>query len=355
MRALNLRWCKSRALGTSNALLDLLKRTGAALASVIVVVGCCCTPLHGQTNDSQASPEGGRAKFVADDYEIGPGDVLSIGVTDAPEFSGRFRVNQSGYLVMTSLPNALKAEGKTPVQLSKDLAQALEDAKLYRNPTVNIFVDEYHSQTVAVVGAVAKPGLYPLQRRTNVIEVISEAELLPSAGNAVTVIPADSKSTDSSSSMLAPQTLDLAKLMRGQDPAMNVEVHDGDVISVASAEVVYVVGAVTKPGGFVFQDRSAGVSALQAIALAQGTTSIAAPRRGLIIRRNSDGSARENVPIDLAKILSGKAKDVPLQANDILFVPVSGSKQTLQVMGHVAMTAADGAAFYGVGYRVAGF
>ena len=313
-----------------------------------------CAPVKAQTTASDVAHSAKPAEAsAADDYRIGPGDVLAIGVTDAPEFSGRFRVNQSGYLVMTSLPNALKAEGKTPMQLSRDLVSALEDAKLYRDPTVNVFVEEYHSQAVTVVGAVAKPGLYPLQKRTTVIQVISEAGLLPTAGNRVTVISANADSSQSANEGQSAQTLELGKLMSGKDPSVNVEVHDGDVVSVATADVVYVVGAVTKPGGFVLQDRSAGVTALQAIALAEGMTSLASAHSGLIIRRNKDGSARENIPIDLSKIMSGKHGDVQLDANDILFVPVSGTKQTLHVMGQAGMAAVNGIAFYGLGYRVA--
>jgi len=316
---------------------------------------CCsvCATVEAQSNAGDTVPSEARA-IAVDDYQIGPGDVLAITVTDAPEFTGKFRVNQSGLLVMSSLPEPVKAEGKTPMQLSKELRQALEDANLYRDPTVNIFVDEYHSRTVAVVGAVAKPGLYPLQRRTTVIEVISEAGLLPTAGNRVTIIPASASASNTSDAKLAPQTFELGKLIRGQDPAMNVEVHDGEVINVASAEVVYVVGAVIKPGGFALQDRSAGVTALQAIALAEGLTPVASGGHGLIIRRNADGSARQNVPIDLSKIMSGKQQDVQLDANDILFVPVSGSKQTFRTMGQVAITAVNGAAFYGIGYRAGG-
>jgi polysaccharide biosynthesis/export protein len=311
------------------------------------------TAIHAQAAPAEQSLPTASQSFVADDYQIGPGDVLAISVTDAPEFSGKFRVDQSGFLVMSSLGSPLKAEGKTPMQLSRELVKALEDARLYRDPTVNIFVEEYHSKTVAVVGAVAKPGLYPLQRRTTVIEVISEAGLLPTAGNRVTIIPPATNPKDPTSQP-ASRTVELARLMQGKDSSLNVVVHDGEVISVASAEVVYVVGAVTKPGGFVLQDRSAGVTALQAIALAQGMTPVASAKRGLIIRRNSDGSARENLPVDLSRIMTGKQGDVQLDANDILFVPVSGSKQTLRAMGEAAMTAVNGVTFYGLGYRVAG-
>lgn len=323
---------------------------GLALA---VLAAMPFTPLRAQQNQSEANPSNAAPPAAADDYRIGPEDVLAISVTDAPEFSGRFRVNQSGYLVMTSLPNPLKAEGMTPTELSTELRKALEDAKLYRDPTVNVFVEEYHSRSVTIVGAVTKPGIYPLHKRTTVIQAISEAGLMPTTGNRVTLISANAGSSSESNASKTTQTFELGKLMSGKDASVNVEVHDGDVINVATADIVYVVGAVTKPGGFVQQDRSAGVTALQAIALAEGMTSVAAAHSGMIIRRNADGSARENIPIDLAKIMSGKQGDTPLQPNDILFVPLSGTKQTLHVMGQVGMAAVNGVAFYGLGYRVA--
>jgi len=304
-----------------------------------------------RSNAQQDNESSVPSTIAPQDYRIGPEDVLAISVTDAPEFSGKFRVNQSGYLVMTSLPTPIKAAGLTPTELSNELRKSLEDAKLYRDPTVNVFVEEYRSQSVTVVGAVTKPGLYPLQKRTTVIQAVSEAGLLPTTGNRITLISAKA---DAGATQTA-QTFELGKLMSGKDPSVNVEVRDGDVINVATADVVYVVGAVTKPGGFVQQDRSTAVSALQAIALAEGFTSIAGPHNSLIIRRNPDGTARENIPIDLGKIMTGKQGDILLEANDILFVPQSGTKQTLRVMGQIGMAAVNGVAFYGLGYRVAGF
>jgi protein involved in polysaccharide export with SLBB domain len=103
------------------------------------------------------------------------------------------------------------------------------------------------------------------------------------------------------------------------------------------------------------QDQSAGVTALQAVALAQGLTSVASAHHAVIVRRNGDGNSREQMPVDLGKIMSGKADDVQLLANDILYVPVSGTKLTLHTMGEVAMMAANGVAFYGLGYRVGQF
>jgi polysaccharide export outer membrane protein len=315
--------------------------------SVLLAAG-----LHGQASQTPAE-NAAEIRAQNQDYLIGPGDVLAIAVTDAPEFTGKFRVDQSGYLAMSSLLHPIKAAGQTPIELSRNLVAALEEAKLYREPTVNVYVEEYHSHTVSVVGAVAKPGIYPLQRRMSVVEVVSEAGLLPSAGNRVTIIRGGlAELNEKPAADTSPQTFDLSKLMRGDDPKSNVELHDGDVVRVSTAEVIYVVGAVTKPGGFVMQDQSAGVTALQAIALAEGLTPVASGHRGVIVRRNTDGTAREHLPVDLAKIMSGKSEDVQLAANDILFIPVSGSKQSLRTMGQVAMIAVNGVAFYGLGYRV---
>jgi polysaccharide export outer membrane protein len=289
---------------------------------------------------------------ATEDYEIGPGDVLSISVTDAPEFTGKFRVDQSGLLAMSSLASPLKAQGKTPIQLALDLRVALEEAKLYRNPTINVFVDEYHSRTVTVVGAVAKPAVYPLEKRTTLVEMISQAGLLPNSGNKVTVKSTAGESPYNPEPNLPVQTFDLTKLLRADDAAGNVEVHDGDVVTVSAPEVVYVVGAVMRPGGFVVQDQSAGVTTLQAIALAEGLSPTASSHHVLIIRRSPDRAAPENIFVDLAKISAGKIPDPQLEANDVLFVPVSGSKQTVHAMGQVAMSAVNGIAIYGVGYRV---
>lgn len=300
-------------------------------------------PLHPQ--DTQNS--------TASDYLIGPGDVLAIAVTDAPEFSGKYRVNQSGFLEMPSLAAPVQAQGKTPTQLAKDLRQALEEAKLYRNPTINIFVDEYHSQNVTVVGAVSKPSIYPLQRRTTVLEVISQAGgLLPTAGNKITIVPGGTSEPGSNTQNPTSKTIELSRLVRGQDPALNMEVHDGDVVSISAAEVVYVVGSVNKPGGYVLPDQSAGITVLQALAMSQGPTTLAATRRGMILRRGADGAESQSIPVDLQNIMSGKAGDVALQGNDILFVPVSGAKQTVHAMGQVAMSLVNGVAFYGVGYKI---
>lgn len=288
-----------------------------------------------------------------EDYQIGPGDIIIVGILEAPEFGGKFRISGTGELQIPALPKPLPVEGKTTLQLSQVIKQAFVDAQQLRNPTVSVYVDEYHGRTVTVMGTVAKPSVYPLQRRTTVLEALSMAGgLAVNAGNTVTVIRGRASAEATNTAVGSVETVDLGKLVKGKDPSANIEVRNGDEISIATGEVVYVVGAVTRPGGFVMQDPSSGVSVVQALALAEGFTSLAATHRALIIRQSISTTGRQVIPVDVAQLLSGQGADMRLAPNDILYVPQSGAKRSLKVAGDVAMAAVNGLATYGVGYRI---
>jgi polysaccharide export outer membrane protein len=299
------------------------------------------------------TPPSDSAKPTPSEYSIGPNDIVGVNIAESAEWSGKYRVSEAGDLVLPELSEPVHAEGKTAAQLAQDVKKALIDARLFRNPTVNVYVDEFHSRNVTVLGAVSKPGIYALQKRTTVLEAVSMAGgLLPTAGNTITLLQSHSV-PGTSTSPAQPLKLNLSKLVAGSDSAFSSEVHEGDVLTVASAEVVYVVGAVVKPGGFAYPDQSAGMTVLQALALAEGTNSVAAKGRAVLVRRSKD-SSRQDIPVDLGKLLAGKTEDVFMQANDILFVPTSGAKQTLHAAGEIAMAAVNGVATYGIGYRVGG-
>lgn len=308
-----------------------------------------CVPGYGQSKPEAGQGSGDGA--VPAEYEVGPGDILAVTIAEAPEFNGKFRVNERGELPLPELATPVPASGQTPFHLAQTVKQALIGAKLFRNPTVNVFVDEYHSRNITVLGAVSKPSVYALQKRTTVLEAISLAGgLLPTAGNTVTLTQGGIG--EGSASRRTTRTIELSSLVRADNAELNSEVHDGDVISVSNAEVVYVVGAVVKPGGFAFPDQSAGMTVLRALSLAEGTNSVAAKSRAVIIHRSGVEGEREDIPVDINKILNGKSEDLRMKPNDILFIPVSGAKQTLHVAGDVAMAAVNGIAIYGIGYRI---
>jgi len=283
------------------------------------------------------------------DYTFGPGDIVSVVIDESPELSGSFEVSNDGYVALPYV-GQIKAAGLNGVELTQSVAASLTKKELLLDPIVNVGIEEYHSRTVQVLGAVARPAEYPLQRPTRLLDLLSRAGgLAPNAGNIVTI--SRQGAVPSSNGPIV--TIDLSKLVHGQDPVGNVEVQAGDVVSVSIAPIIYVLGAVNRPGGFAFSDPASGITALQAIALAEGLKSFAAPKRCLLVRTLPDGNERQRIPIDVASILSKKSTDPFLQPNDILYIPDSGTKKTLAVMGRIAEGGAIGAATYGIGLRAA--
>jgi polysaccharide export outer membrane protein len=320
----------------------------AALLCAFVSFGQSAA-LAADDTPANAKPTG---TTVAADYAIGAGDVLTVTIGDAPEFGGRFRVADSGVISIPGVSTPVKAEGQNPIELANSIREALIDAKQLRDPHVTVFVDEFHGRTVSVLGAVGKPAVYPLQKKTSVLEALSLAGgALPNSGNTVTIVRGPASAEATNTSVGSVQTFKMSDLTSGKDLSVNIEVKSGDVVSVSAAQVVYVVGAVVKPGGYTIQDSSSGVSVVQAIALAEGFKYVAS-RRGLIVRQSTDDHARVEIPVDIGQMMAGKQTDAILAPNDILYIPVSGSRSTAKVMGDVAMAAVNGIAIYGVGYGI---
>jgi polysaccharide export outer membrane protein len=291
-------------------------------------------------------------------YLIGPGDVLTVSVAYIPDIGGKIRVSDNGSIAVPGLPGEMKAAGATASVLAQEIAKDLKTALIVRDPIVTIYLDEYRSRTITVLGAVTKPSVYPLEKPTTLLEGLSMAGgLLPTAGGEVTLIrkgrtlPIGHITGETNSA-----TISLGKLMSGQDTSLNIELQAGDVVSVAVAPVVYVLGAVNKPGGFTLEGTNSGMTVLQAIAKAEGTKSTAATQRSIIVRRGPDTSEKRIIAIDLRDLASGKHSDldIDLRNNDVLYIPESGIKKTMKTLGEIAVQGATGVAVYGLGYRVGG-
>jgi polysaccharide export outer membrane protein len=274
---------------------------------------------------------------IGPNYILGPEDVIKIDVLDVPELSKTtVRVANDG---MISLPliGRVRAAGLTAEQLRKELEDKWGENYL-QDPQVTVFVNQFKAKPVSVIGAVEKPGLYPLTGRRTLIEMLSMAggfgKRGTSAAGRTVLITRKSGFGDlqpvEGMHMRGPDQIeiDLNRLLYTRDEALNIEIKPLDIISISKAEVVYVTGAVNKPGGFVLEDRPT-LTVLQAVAMAQGLTFTAAKKSARIIRTNQDGSKRE-VPIDLSKILKGRASDTTLAADDVLFVPDSTKKLMAQ-------------------------
>ena len=308
---------------------------------------------------------------------IGPDDVLDITVFEAPELNCTLRVSANGEISLQLL-GPVKAGGLTPGQLESVL-QGLLRGKYMKDPHVGVFVRELQSHPVSVVGAVKKPGVFQIRDTKTVLELLSMAEgLADDAGDTVLVMrgagfPGSSGRDSVEQEMQAGGTashsaggealtsgpagvtghegvteiveVNLKSLLESVDPIFNIPVHPGDIVKVTRAGIVYVVGGVKKPGGFVLKSNE-NISVLQALALAEGLTRTSLKSQARIIRTDQSTDKRMEIPVDLGKILASKAPDPLLQPKDIIFVPDSSAKSAFYRGAEAVLSTATGMAIY---------
>jgi polysaccharide export outer membrane protein len=294
------------------------------------------------------------------DYVIGSGDLLDIEVFDVPELSREIRVNQSGYIALPLVPTKIRADGLTAFQLQDKLAELLQVNGLVSSPQVTVNVKEQHSQPITVIGAVKSPMVFEAVRSTTLLEVLSSAGgIAPDAGNVVLVtrsesevpMPGDDATSGGGAAPMPTQTftINLDDLLNTGDSRFNIPLQGGDVVSVPRAGIIYVVGAVTRPGGFVMASDHQEVTTLKALSMAGGMTSTAKSRHAVIIRTNAVTGQKDQLPVDLKNVVDLKGPDVALLPNDILVVPDSASKRALQKTGEVMLSLGSGVALYRLG------
>lgn len=285
-------------------------------------------------------------------YRIGPDDLLDISVFDAKDLSCTVRVSAGGEISLPLL-GVISVAGQTPQELEATLAADLR-AHYMKDPQVTVFVHEMESHGVSVFGAVEKPGVYQIRGAKSLVEVLSMAQgLSDDAGDTVTIVrgaasqaalPPDATDDRAAQGGLSTE-VNINGLLSGDDVQSNVLVYPGDVVKVARAGTVYVVGDVQRPGGFVLHANE-DISVLQAISLAEGLTSTAARGQARIIRTDPATGKRTEIALNLGKMLDGKESDVPLEARDIVFVPNSAARSSLYRGGEALLSVTTGLAIY---------
>ncbi|MGC2742374.1 MAG: polysaccharide biosynthesis/export family protein [Candidatus Angelobacter sp.] len=264
---------------------------------------------------------------------IGPGDLLEVTVFDTPELSGKVRVSNTGD-VSLPLVGSVHVGGLKTDEMQALLAKKLIDGQFVKQPQVSVFMAEYATAGVSVVGEVKKPGIYPTLGNHRLLDYISLAEgLTPMASTQVTITQRGNP---------AATTITLPSLS-SPTAAQNPDIAPGDTIFVAKAGIVYVVGDVSKPGGFAL-DHDQHLTVLQAVALAGGVNSTANKKGAKVVRKGPNGP--EEIPLDLAKVLSARSHDAVLQNDDILFIPDSRTKTAFKNMGGIMASAAAAAIYH---------
>ncbi len=284
------------------------------------------------------------------DYVIGSGDLLGIEVFDVPELSRDARVNETGYISLPLMPSKVRAGGLTPFQLQDKLAELLQTNGLVSTPQVTVSLKEQHSQPITVIGAVKTPMVIQALRKTTLLQALSQAGgIADDAGSTVIVtrsVPDISDLADPADASVpsTPQTftINLSDVLESGDSRFNIPLIGGDVVSVPRAGIIYVVGAVQKPGGFLLQNDLDHMTMMKMLSLAGGATNSAKMKNTVILRKNLATGNRDQVPVDLSKVMHLKTQDVQMQANDILFVPDSSGLKALHRAGDVAVALTSG-------------
>jgi polysaccharide export outer membrane protein len=286
-----------------------------------------------------------------DDYIIGVDDQVLIRIVDLPDVPDKpFRVNPAGSIDLPLL-GPVHAADFTTTQLREAVAAAA--AKYISDPQISVNVVEFHSQQVSVIGAVNSPGVHSLAGPKRLLEVLSEAGgLRADAGSTIRItremkwdkIPLPDARLDAGGQFSVAE-LDTDKLMNAGMPRDNIFVRPHDVISVTKADLVYVMGNVRKAGGFSMSSRE-NISVLRALSLAEGPDHTASTRNARILRPAADGRPEQNIPVDVSKMLEGKAPDVPMRANDVLYIPNNAPKSIALRSAEAALQIGTGLAIY---------
>lgn len=308
---------QSRALAVMRSVVLISVLAGTILGSSLIAQE---KPVDSQKPSGSAAAEGQQtADFPSKNQgststlRLGAGDLLEISVYNVPELSTKARVSSNGDVYLPLIDYVHVGD------LSLEEAQAvvekrLSDGGFVKNPHVTIFLNEYASQSVTVLGQVTRPGAYPILGDKRLYDIISAAGgLTDKAGKTVSISHRDKPDQ--------PVKVTLAEGL-AQTPESNVVIEPGDTIVVQRAGIVYVVGDVARPAGFLMD--SDHLTVLQAVALAGGTNKTAKLNGAKIIRKTSEGMVE--TPVHLKKILQSKGPDMPLRADDILFVPNSAGK-----------------------------
>jgi polysaccharide export outer membrane protein len=250
------------------------------------------------------------------EYQIGAKDLLEISVFEVPELNITVRVSENG-MVTLPLLGEIKAEGMNRAELEKQIAARLEKNYL-KNAQVTIFIKEFQSKKISVMGAVNDPGMHDLIGRQSLLQIISMAGGLSEQASDSVIIFRQFKNAPSQSLVIK-----LDDILLKADPRYNVPIFPGDIINVPGSQYldIYVFGQVKSPGAVRMKKGSDEVTLLRAIAQVGGFSDRA--RRGKVMITRTINGVEKKINVDVKDILSGRSRDFVLQAFDVIFVPES--------------------------------
>ena len=265
-----------------------------------------------------------------DVYRIGPGDVLNIRIYSKPQLAREaVRVEGNGMIRMPLIESDIQAACRTEGELAREISSRY--AKFYKNLQVDVFIKEYHSKQVAIIGAVNDQSRFELQRRVRLLELLTYAKgPSPKAGQTINIVHSQSASLcqtpDADEIASGFSSYRLSDTLRGE-PSANPYLEGGDIVTLPEADQVYVVGNVFTPLTIALKEP---ITLSRAIAMAGGVKLDTKKDKIRIVRQEPGSSTKKEMIVDLYAIEKRRAEDPTLSANDIIDVPTSAGKSFLR-------------------------
>lgn len=317
-------------------------KLSVSLAGILLVLICCqarlvqaqtgaganftasstTTTTTNHPSQSSAPP----ADVSKESLTLGPGDLIHITVFDEPEMEQHVRINDSGEIYL-NLIGKVKVAGLTTSQAAAAIREKYEAGSFLNNPQVSVFAEEYATQSVSLLGQFGRPGPVTVNTPRSLLDIISMGGGLTDIADRHLVVQ---RKTGEKINVFVPNKADTAL------EQSSVMVYPGDIVVAPKAGIVYVLGDVQRPGGYVMNNDSQ-LTVLQALAMASGTSRTAKENKARLVRRENEKLTEQKLP--LTSMQKGKVPDMQLQANDIIWVPNSWAKTIAQGASGIAASA----------------
>jgi polysaccharide biosynthesis/export protein len=280
----------------------------------------------GSANPAQPQPPRELPQdSIRANYVLGPNDQILIRAPQAEEINEKpFRIDSEGFINLPII-GRIRAGSLTVQELEAEIVKRLRE--FIREPQVIITVTQFRSEPVFFVGAFRSPGIYPLQGRRTLVEMLASiGGLQPNASRHIKVtrraeygiIPLPNAVEDTGKKISTIE-ISLGSLRENVNPAEDIILEPYDVISVERAELLYINGEVNKISGIELGERDS-MSVLQALTMSGGFTRDADRTRVRILRPIVGTTRRAEIDVNVQSLFEGKENDFPLLPNDVLYV-----------------------------------
>jgi polysaccharide biosynthesis/export protein len=304
----------------------------------IFVLLCLAVLAAGQT----PNPSIATATSDLPTQRVGPDDLLTVSVADCPELTRNFRVSGDGALILPLLKERIPVSNRLPGEIEVQIAEALKQEQLLVQPVVSVSVAEYRSLPVSVLGAVRHPLTFQAAGDVSLLDALTRAEGLSQDAGPEILVSQPRRSPGEQGTLI--QRIPVKGLIADANPALNIRLHGGEAIRVPEAGKVFVIGNVKRTGAFAVGDGN-DTTVLKMIAMTEGLLPYT-NKNAFIYRREAGKSERNEIPVQLTRIMEHKAPDIPLQSNDILYIPDSKGKrisaETLRTLTTFGVSTATG-------------